>query len=96
MGIFNKLKKVTEQHFFCTAIVPAAGQSSRMGGENKLFLELGGVPVLLRTLQAIDQAELVDEIIVAARQDTLLEVADLCARSGLTKPVRVVTGGQSR
>lgn len=97
MGIFDLLKKHRDRHHpFCTAIVPAAGRSARMGGENKLFLELNGVPVLLRTLQAIDRAELVDEIIVATRQDTLLEVADLCARGGLNKPLRVVRGGESR
>ena len=34
-----------------TAIFPAAGASKRMGGEvNKIFLELGGEPILIRTL----------------------------------------------
>lgn len=97
MGIFDIWKKRKDRrHPYCTAIVPAAGNSSRMGGENKLLMELCGVPVLLRTLQAIDQTILVDEIIVATRQDTLLEVADLCARAGLTKPVKVVVGGENR
>lgn len=81
---------------FCTAIVPAAGSSQRMGGGNKLFMELCGVPVLVRTLQAIDRAELVDEIIVAAREDLLQEVAELCKQAGLHKRVRVVCGGDSR
>ena len=34
----------------CTAIVPAAGRSVRMG-EDKLLLPLGEVPVILRTLR---------------------------------------------
>ena len=50
----------------CTAIVPAAGKSSRMGGEDKMFAPLCGVPVLARTLTVLDQAVLVDEIVVAA------------------------------
>ena len=33
------------------AIIPAAGSSRRMGGVNKLVMELGGQPVLCRTLQ---------------------------------------------
>ena len=33
---------------FCSAVVPAAGASSRMEGENKLFASLGGAPVLGR------------------------------------------------
>lgn len=81
---------------FCTAIVPAAGSSQRMGGGNKLFMELGGVPVLVRTLQAIDRTELVDEIIVAAREDLMQEVAELCQQAGLRKRIRVVCGGDTR
>ena len=96
-GIWNKMKNLyPATHPFCTAIVPAAGSSRRMGGENKQFLELKGVPVLMRTLQAIDQTQLVDEIIVAAQQELLEEVAELCHRAALYKPVRVVVGGATR
>ena len=49
-----------------------------------------------RTLRALDAAQLVDEIIIATREDRLLEVADLCRRCGLRKPVRVVQGGENR
>ena len=90
-SMLNKL-----HHPFCSAIVPAAGSSRRMGGENKLFMELNGIPVLIRTLQAIDQTQLVDEIIVAAQREMLEQVAELCHRAALHKPVRVVTGGASR
>lgn len=98
MGKFwNKVKKIQDQcRPLCTAIVPAAGTSRRMGGENKLFADLAGVPVLMRTLRAIDQTELVDEIVVAAQEELLLEVADLCSCAGLRKPVRVVKGGATR
>ena len=34
------------------ALVLAAGRSSRMGGENKLLAEVGGVPMLLRAVNA--------------------------------------------
>ena len=81
---------------FCTVVVAAAGQSRRMSGENKLLMDLRGAPVLMRTLCALDQAALVDEIIVATREELLLEIADLCSRSALTKPVRVVKGGDTR
>ena len=67
MGFWDKLRRAQDKtRPFCTALVPAAGQSARMG-QDKLMLELAGAPVLMRTLCAIDQAELVDEIIVAAR-----------------------------
>ena len=50
----------------CTAILAAAGSSQRMGGENKLLLPLDGMPVLAHTLRAVDAAQSVDEIVIAA------------------------------
>ena len=59
-------------------------------------MDLDGVSVLCRTLQALDRAELVDEIVVAAKEENLLTVADLCAAAGLHKSVKVVKGGSTR
>jgi len=97
-SLFEKWKKGLKKkvHPFCTAIVPAAGKSSRMGGEDKMFAPLCGVPVLARTLTVLDQAVLVDEIVVAAQPEKLEEVAALVSSAGIRKPVRVVEGGASR
>ena len=95
--LFDKIRRVQDKtRPFCSAIVPAAGSSTRMGGQNKLLTDLCGAPVLMRTLCAIDRTELVDEIIVATREELLLTVADLCGRCGLHKPVKVVRGGSTR
>lgn len=95
--LWDKIRGIRDKHRpFCTAVVAAAGRSQRMNGDNKLLLDLMGAPVLLRTLCALDQASLIDEIIVATREDTLLEIADLCSRAALAKPVRVVKGGETR
>ena len=59
-------------------------------------LEVEGEPVLAHTLRAIDAATLVDEIILATRTECLAEMAELCQRCGLQKPVRVVVGGETR
>lgn len=83
-------------HPFCSAIVAAAGSSSRMGGENKLMLPIEGVPVLAWTLQALNEADLVDEIVVASREEDLIPIGDLCRIYGITKPVKIVRGGESR
>ena len=88
--------KEKEGHPFCSAVVAAAGSSSRMGGVNKLLLPLEGVPVLARTLQALDAAALVDEIVVAAREEDLLAIGDLCRTYGVSKPVKIVCGGETR
>lgn len=81
---------------FCSAVVAAAGSSSRMGGENKLLAPVEGVPVLVRTLLALENARLVDEIVVATREEDLLPVADLCKAYGIQKPLKIVRGGASR
>ena len=80
----------------CSAVVAAAGSSSRMGGENKLMMPLDGIPVLARTLLALDSASLVDEIVVAARESDLLQIAELCKTYGIRKSVKIVRGGESR
>ncbi len=98
MGLFwNKVQKWQKKHRpYCAMVVAAAGASTRMGGENKMLTHLGGMPVLMRTLLAIDRTELVDEIVVATREELLLEVADICAHAGIRKPVKVVKGGETR
>ena len=95
---FSKLlrRKKREDHPFCSAIVAAAGSSRRMEGENKLLLPLEGIPVLARTLLALDAARLVDEIVVAVREADLLTVGDLCKIYGVSKPVKIVRGGATR
>ncbi len=80
----------------CSAVVAAAGCSSRMGGENKLLLPLDGVPVLVRSLLALERSSLVSEIVVAAREQDLLVFADLCKAYGITKPMKIVCGGETR
>ena len=80
----------------CAALVAAAGSSTRMGGANKLLLPLDGIPVLARTLDALQRAELVDEIIVATREEELVEIAQLCHTYGISKCKKVIRGGESR
>lgn len=81
---------------YCAALVAAAGSSSRMGGVNKLLEELDGIPVLARTLMALQHAEKVDEIIVATREEDLVTISQLCKAYGITKCTKVVRGGATR
>ena len=98
MGFLKKLFRRTPKRTwpYCAAIIAAAGSSVRYGGENKLMQELGGMPVLARTLLAVDRAESIDEIVIAAREDELLPYAQLCKTFGIQKPVKVVPGGATR
>lgn len=92
--MFGKRRKQTRP--YCAALIAAAGSSTRYGGENKLLQPLDGIPVLVRTLLAIDSAQGIDEIIIAAREDELLHYAELCKAFGIRKPVKVIVGGATR
>ncbi len=81
---------------FCSAVVPAAGSSQRMGGENKLLMSIGGVPVIARTLLALAGSERISELVVAVREEELLTIAEICKAYEIEKPLKLVAGGASR
>ena len=95
MAFFKKVRNTRRR--FCTAIVAAAGNSTRMGtGANKLLELLRGIPVLAWTLLALDQSSSVDTIVIAAREEDILTFSELCRTYGIQKPVKVVRGGANR
>ena len=79
----------------CSVVVVAAGASTRMG-EDKLFMDLAGMPVLARTLTALNSCACVDEIVVVTRLESLEKVAALCREYRITKVGKVVVGGTTR
>jgi 2-C-methyl-D-erythritol 4-phosphate cytidylyltransferase len=80
----------------CTAVVAAAGSSTRMDGQNKLFIEIGGKPVLAHTLSALEACRRIGEIIVVTRAEDIQRVALLCENNGLKKVTKIITGGATR
>ncbi|MBQ9413428.1 MAG: 2-C-methyl-D-erythritol 4-phosphate cytidylyltransferase [Oscillospiraceae bacterium] len=83
------------RHGFCTVVVVAAGSSRRMG-EDKLLLELDGVPVLAHTLLALEMCPDVDELIVVTREELLDPVAKMREKYGIRKLTKAVLGGKTR
>ena len=84
-------------HRHTTALIAAAGSSTRMGGEtSKQLLDIDGTPVLARTLMAHQLAESIDEIVLIARREDFEAFADLARRYGITKLKRITEGGDSR
>lgn len=57
-----------EPAFRCSAVVLAAGQSSRMGGPNKLLLPLEGEPVLRRTVRTVLESGVQETVVVTGHQ----------------------------
>ena len=79
---------------FCTAVIVAAGSSSRMGGTNKILTVLEKLPVICRTVDAFDRCSLIDEIIVVTQKDLMEKVSRYLAAYG--KMRMVVAGGETR
>lgn len=80
----------------CSAVVPAAGSATRMEGLDKVLVDLGGCPVLVRTLRALTDCPYITEIIVVTREDLIVPVSRLCRDFGLDKVTHVVVGGETR
>ena len=80
---------------FAAAVIVAGGSGTRFGGD-KLAEDLGGMPVLARTLLVFERAEVVKSIVVAARRESVDAVRDLCRQYGISKCTAVVPGGETR
>ena len=61
-------------HMKIGVIIPAAGASSRYGSRDKLAEDLGGRPLLLRTVEFFTKREDVTEIIVAGPKEQSLMI----------------------
>ena len=95
-GIFSRLfRRDGPEPVRCGAVVPAAGSSTRMG-QDKLLLPLDGVPVIVRTLRALEDCPLIAEIVVVTREDLIVPISGLCRDGGLSKVKKVVRGGDTR
>lgn len=74
------------------AILLAAGSSQRMGGVNKMLLELGGMTPIERCVRAF--APYADSIVIAASPSTEAAARKAAERSQV--PAAVVMGGERR
>ena len=80
-----------------SAVVVAAGQSRRMGGNvEKTLLPLGAHPVLAHSLLAFERCPDVDEVVLVVRADRIADAEALVRDAGCAKVRRVVPGGATR
>ena len=80
-----------------TAVFPAAGQGRRMhAGVNKVFLDLMGQPLLVRTLQKFSRSRRIDRLIVIVGEEELPGTQELLQAVPGLKPFQIVAGGSER
>ncbi len=79
------------------AIIPAAGQGRRMGGQgNKLLLELAGTPILVCTIKVFDACPYIREIIIPAAVQDIPIIQSMLHKFKLSKKIVVTEGGLER
>jgi 2-C-methyl-D-erythritol 4-phosphate cytidylyltransferase len=79
------------------AILPAAGLGTRMGAESpKQFRLLDGLPVVVFTLRRLAASPLIDEFLIATRADEIESLKQRIAAERLSRPVRILQGGDTR
>jgi 2-C-methyl-D-erythritol 4-phosphate cytidylyltransferase len=80
-----------------SAIIVAAGQSTRMGaGIDKLFLMVAGRPVVAHAWQLYEGAPFIDEIVLVVRDECRGRFLALAERYEFRKPYVLVAGGPER
>lgn len=78
----------------CGAVIVAAGTASRMGGIDKVMAQIGGEPMIVRTVRTFQECDAIREIVIVTREDLIVPVGDLC--HGFDKVRAVVVGGDTR
>jgi len=79
-----------------TRMIPAAGSKAKKPSASKQFTELGGIPILLHTLQKFVDVPQVSEIHVALRENEIAGFRVQLDEAKLTKQIELVVGGEHR
>lgn len=78
-------------------VLPAAGSGKRMGaGQNKLFLTLRDVPILIHTLRVFEQDAKCTEIWLAVKPEERETISDMLEEYSITKVKGMPDGGSER
>ena len=95
-GLLSLFKRKKDEEPRCSAVIVSAGLARRKGGVDKVLAPLGELPVLVHTLYAFQDCPVIQEIIVVAREDLVVEVGRLCREFNLDKVRKVIVGGRER
>lgn len=80
-----------------TALIVAGGKGLRMGAElPKQFLPIGGIPILMRTLEAFHRYDAKMQLILVLPREQQAYWQQLCREHGFSIEHRVVDGGETR
>jgi 2-C-methyl-D-erythritol 4-phosphate cytidylyltransferase len=79
-----------------SAVIVAAGTSTRMGGIDKVFAPLNGQPLLAKVMTVFQDCHSVDEIVLILAKKSLEQGRTLVKERGWSKVIAVCSGGPRR
>lgn len=80
-----------------TAIIAAAGSGTRYSNnKNKLFEDLGGIPVIVHTLKKISAVKKINSIIICTPAGLVGEIEQLVNEYNILKVKKIIPGGKTR
>lgn len=82
--------------YFTSAVIVAAGSSTRMEGGSKQMLPLAGIPVVVHTLRTFASTPCIHEIIVVAKKSEIPLYDELIREYDLKKITKIIPGGETR
>lgn len=79
------------------AIILCSGNSTRMqSGQNKVFMELLGKPLLFYTIKNFEDNEPIDSIIIVSRKEDKTKIESIIKKYNFKKIKNIVEGGKER
>ncbi len=91
-----EFEKVDNKCRSIPVIIVAAGSSTRMQGTDKQMTELGGIPVIARTLRAFENSAYISEITVVTKEEKVADIKKLGERYAVGKLKNIIVGGKCR
>lgn len=87
-----------QNHPYTSAVILCAGMGERfkVGDKTKQNFVLLGKPACVHTFEAFEKSNLIDEIIVVAREEELPVMEEYRAKYNITKISKIVCGGATR
>lgn len=79
-----------------SVIIVCGGSSSRMNGIDKIFAEIGDMPVVAKTVSAFQSLNEISKIVIVTKEESILKMQQLCDDYGFNKVSDIIAGGNCR
>ena len=78
------------------AVIVAAGSSTRMGGVDKTFAPILGLPLVIHTIDQFESSPLVDQIVLVVAENSVGRARKLIQQRAYSKVTGICVGGLRR